>query len=208
MIKSLQLAALAFVLSGATAAPAQDYSAEAVAHNMTGQSRTMKVFVSQGKIRVEPVGALSYEILDTAKQTGYFVIPGKKLAVLQPPAMVLQNGTSYSVGATPCSKVAPPPSPPATCKKLGMDKVNGRPAEKWQLTQGNLKQNFTSTVWVDRQLDAVVKAQSPRGTFALQNLHFGPQSANLFTVPAGFTTKTIAGMQRPVTLKGPSAGTH
>jgi hypothetical protein len=40
-------------------------------------------------------------------------------------------------------------------------------------------------------MDAIVKAQSPRGTFEMQNVHFGPQPASLFAVPAGYTTKNM-----------------
>jgi hypothetical protein len=186
--RSLRLVAAAVALCFATAAQAQDYSAVAVAHNSVGQVKNIKISVSHGKVRVEPVGGPSYEILDTTKREGYFVVPGKKMCLVQPPDMALHNGAPYSVSPNPCEKITTPLDF-AACKKVGTDKINGRATEKWQISQGDPKHPFVSTIWVDRSLDAVVKAQSARGTFEFQDLHIGPQPANLFVIPAGYATQ-------------------
>lgn len=201
MIKVLRLAAAAVAISAATAAQAVEYSAVSVAHNSMGQSRSKKIYFSNGLIRVELEGAPAYEVLDIKKQTGLFIVPGKKLSVVQPAVMAEQNIAAYSVGVSPCAKILATGGV-VNCKKLGVDKLDGRPAEKWELIQVVQGQSYTSTVWVDRLLDAIVKAQSPRGTFEIQNVHFGPQPASLFSVPAGYTTQNM-GPRLPANPSGP-----
>jgi hypothetical protein len=104
--------------------------------------------------------------------------------------MALHNGAPYSVPANPCEKISDRVNL-ATCKKMGADKINGRVTEKWQVSEGDAKQLFATTIWVDRDLDAIVKSQSSRGTLELQNLRIGPQPANLFVLPVGYS------MQKP-----------
>jgi hypothetical protein len=195
VIDRLRLAATSVALCLATAAHAEDYSAVAVAHNSMGQTRNIKIFVSHGKVRVEPQGAPSFELLDTAKREGYFVVPAQKMYLVQPPDVALHNGAPYSVSVNPCEKISDRLNL-ATCKKLGADRINGRVTEKWQVSEGDAKEMFTTTIWVDRGLDAIVKSQSSRGLLELQNLHIGPQPANLFVLPAGYA------MQKP-TLEEP-----
>lgn len=199
MIKGLRFAAAAVAICVTTAAQAVEYSAVSVAHNSQGQSRSRKIYFSNGLIRVEMEGAPAYEILDAKKLTGSFIVPGKKLCVVQPAVMAQQNISAYSVGASPCSKIMATGGI-VNCKRLGTDQLDGRPAEKWELIQVVQGQSYTSTVWVDRLLDAIVKAQSPRGTFEMQNVHIGPQPASLFAVPAGYTTKNMGAPVPPPVL--------
>ena len=196
MIKSLRWAAAAVALCVANAAHAVEFSADSVAHNSVGQTHVSKIYVSNGMVRVEPAGLTSYEILDTAKPAGYFIVPGKKLCVVQPLIMAAHNASAFNVGVTPCIKLMGTGGF-ATCKKLGADKVNGRPTEKWQLIQtgpggtNGMGQSFTSTVWIDRGLGAIVKAESVRGTLEYRNLHMGPQPASLFAIPAGYVKQPM-----------------
>jgi hypothetical protein len=194
--KSLPWAAAAVALSVSSATYAVDFSADSVAHNSTGQTRTIKVYSSNGKVRVEPVGADSYEILDTAKRAGYIIYPQKKLCRVQPQMMAIMNSAAYSVAANPCVKISLSGGL-ATCKRLADDKVNGRATERWEVTRvspggkNNMGLSYTLTVWVDRGLGAIVKSQGPRGILEYQNLRIGPQSPNLFAVPAGYKTEQI-----------------
>jgi hypothetical protein len=79
-----------------------------------------------------------------------------------------------------------------TCKKLGPDKVGGRPATKWQMTE---KDGARSTVWMDDALVVMLRHESDQGTVELQNLKEGPQPDALFQVPADFkVVQPSAGM--------------
>ncbi len=198
MIKGLRSAAVAAVLIVSTAAQAADFSAETVARNSLGQTRTSKLYISNGKVRVEPQGAPSYELLDAKAKTGYFVFPAKKTYIVQPQRMAMYNAASFSIAATPCINLMATGGI-ITCKSLGPDKINGRVTEKWEVTQtgpgpkgpAGPSLSFTSTVWVDRGLNTIVKAQSARGSLQYQNLKLGPQPANLFALPAGFKQEAM-----------------
>ena len=176
--------AIVAVLTASTA-EAQEFSADAVAHNKLGHTATLKVFMENKKIRIEPVGGPSYEILDLAGPHGWFVNPSKKAYIVQDAAAIKNNSAAYAVDSNPCDNISTPDAP-AKCAKIGMDKVNGRDAEKWTITQSFMGRTSTSTVWVDRSLHSLVKSASNFGTFELINLKFGAQPASLFELPAGF----------------------
>ncbi|MGD0189601.1 MAG: hypothetical protein ABSD74_02550 [Rhizomicrobium sp.] len=187
-----------FVVSGG--ANAAEFSATTVAKNSEGQVHTSKIYYSNGKVRIEPQGAPNYIILDTAAKTGFIVLPAKKVFILEPKMMATYSAATFSVGVNPCVNLAPTGGI-ITCKNLGADKINGRPTEKWQVTQtgpggtNGTGMSLISTVWVDRGMGTLVKAQSPRGTLDYQNVHFGPQAANLFAVPTGFKKQDMPAPQ-------------
>lgn len=167
---------------------AQEFSADGVARNSHGQSETSKIYVEHAKVRVEPVGSPSYELLDTAQVTGHFVVPKKKLVIDQPAELAGGSVAPYDIGENPCDRMtARPGSPGPSCRKLGTEPVNGRPAEKWQVDQTVDGKHDISTMWVDRELRTAVKSQSTHGTYQLLNIHFGKQPDALFVIPDGYT---------------------
>jgi hypothetical protein len=192
--------AAGLVVSGV--AQSAEFSANTIAKNSDGQVHTSKIYFSNGKVRIEPQGAPNYIVLDTAAKTGFVVLPTKKIYMVEPKMMATYSAATFSVGATPCMNLAPTGGI-ITCKKLGPDKINGRPTEKWEVTQTGPdpkggQMSLISTVWVDRGLGTLVRAQSPRGTLDYQNVHFGPQAASLFAVPAGFTKQDMSAPAAPV----------
>lgn len=69
-----------------------------------------------------------------------------------------------------------------TCKKLGVETVNGYVCDKWQFTGKD-----SQTVWIAQQLHFPIKTQSEDGgTVEFTNIKTGPQDASLFQVPAGY----------------------
>lgn len=71
----------------------------------------------------------------------------------------------------------------ARCRKVGAEKVAGRPAVKWEVGEGPLVQRL----WVDRELRVVLRRQV-RGvdTVLARRVRVGPQPAGLFEVPRGY----------------------
>ena len=170
---------------------AQEFSADAVAHNSRGNTMTMKVYVENKRIRVEPVGGPSYEIIDLDGPHGWFVKPSKKAYIVQDANSIKKNSAAYVVASNPCDNVSTPEAP-AKCVKVGTDKVNNRDTEKWTITQTFMGQTGTSTVWVDRGIHSLVKSSSKFGNFELTNLKFGPQPDTLFALPAGYKEYPMA----------------
>ena len=76
------------------------------------------------------------------------------------------------------------PPPHFTCRDLGSESVNGRPARKWTVTSDHPAE--TSTIWLDDRLHIVSKSEDTGGGMEMRNIHEGPQSAALFEAPAGY----------------------
>ncbi len=78
-------------------------------------------------------------------------------------------------------------------KLIGKETIEGRPAEKWELTTTAPNQQPNSTFqWYDPELKLAVREEFPGGYVSeLKNVRVGPQADDLFTVPAGYTRKTL-----------------
>ncbi len=69
-----------------------------------------------------------------------------------------------------------------TCKKVGVETVNGYVCDKWELTG---KEN--ETLWMSQQVHFPIKTVTSDGSSTeFTNIKQGPQDASLFTVPAGY----------------------
>jgi hypothetical protein len=180
----------------AVAARAQEFSATGVAHDTTGHVVKSKIYMSGSKVRLDPQEIVSaneqaYGILDLAQRTSIVINPNLKTYTQQSPIQARQSLQFYATGA-------PPPCPPAgaTCKDDGPDMVNGRGAEKWEISQSMQGQALLTRVWVDTKLHVWSKVEVMAGTAIvmsneLQDIHEGPQPASLFVIPAGFREMTI-----------------
>jgi hypothetical protein len=87
--------------------------------------------------------------------------------------------------------------PHFACQSLGADTVNGRPADKWQLTYK--RTGKIGYAWVDPHLHYLVKMQDPAAqtTMQVRDVKEGPQSASLFTIPTGYTKMDPPAPPRP-----------
>jgi hypothetical protein len=74
--------------------------------------------------------------------------------------------------------------PGETCKMLGIETVNGRACERWEVTRKN---SSKTTAWIDQKLHFPIKMQRVDGSVTeITNIKEGPQDASLFTVPAEY----------------------
>jgi hypothetical protein len=73
-------------------------------------------------------------------------------------------------------------------KYVGMDNVDGRKAEKWEMvTKAPNQPPMRSFQWYDPQLKMVIRQEFPGGfTSELTNIRVGKQPEHLFTMPAGY----------------------
>lgn len=80
-----------------------------------------------------------------------------------------------------------------TCKNLGVEQVNGRSCDHWQITNKNGK---VSNVWVDHKLHFPIKTVSEDSTWQLTNIKEGEPDASLFQIPPGYQKMDIGGMMQ------------
>jgi hypothetical protein len=71
-----------------------------------------------------------------------------------------------------------------TCKKLGVEQVNDRTCDHWQITD---KKGKVSNVWIDQKLHFPIKSVSEDSTRELSNIEEGEPDASLFQIPPGYT---------------------
>ena len=102
-------------------------------------------------------------------------------------------------GMAPSIKPFTDPSNPcaseagATCKNLGVEEVNGRSCDHWQITDKNGK---VSNAWIDQKLHFPIKSVSQDTTFQLTNIKEGDQPASLFEIPPGYQKMDIGQMMQ------------
>jgi len=94
---------------------------------------------------------------------------------------------------------SPSPSNPCageegtTCKNLGVEQVNGRTCDHWQITD---KKGKVSNVWIDQKLHFPIKAVSEDSTLTLTNIKEGEQEASLFQILPGYTKMDMSSMMQ------------
>lgn len=71
----------------------------------------------------------------------------------------------------------------ATCKNLGVEQVNGRACDHWQIAD---KDGRITNSWIDQKLHIPIKSVSEDGTLELTNIKEGEAEAVLFQIPAGY----------------------
>ncbi len=71
----------------------------------------------------------------------------------------------------------------STCKNLGVEEVNGRSCDHWQITDKNGK---VTNAWVDQKLHFPIKSVNEDGTWELTNIKEGEADASLFQIPADY----------------------
>jgi len=188
-------AALLVTCAFAVAARAQEFSAIGVARDTTGNVVKSKVYMSGKKVRADPektgtANEEAYTILDLVQRTATVVNMGQKIYTQQSPAQARQSLQFYASGGSPC------PPAGATCKDDGSETLNGRNAEKWEISQSLQGQTLLTRVWVDTKLHVWTKVEVMAGATLvlsneLQDIHEGPQPASLFVIPAGFREMTV-----------------
>jgi hypothetical protein len=88
-------------------------------------------------------------------------------------------------GGNPCAGT---PAKNVTCRKARSERVNGRLADLWEVEFKVGDRKLVSRQWVDRQLGAWVRWVTYEGrTVDVVDLRVGPQPADLFRVPKGYT---------------------
>ena len=80
-----------------------------------------------------------------------------------------------------------------TCKKVGVEQVNGRTCDHWQITD---KSGKVSNVWIDQKLHFPIKAVGEDSTWELSNIQEGEPSASLFQIPSGYTKMDMGSMMQ------------
>ena len=182
------------------AALAQDFSADSVVRDPSGGILRGKVYRASNMYRVEAVSPAANAtdpaivIVDVASEVSYLIDDQQKIIMVSHGRAAL-NRISIAVPADGdlCARLAKSASQNASCRSLGEDTLNGRPAVKWEMTESFNGQTATQYVWVDPKLGAAIRVDAGRATRELQNIQEAPQPARLFAIPADYRRIDLGG---------------
>jgi hypothetical protein len=188
-VSLISLASLA-VLNLATlpAACAQDFAAEIDEFVSAGQApHVTQVYAGHGMRRIESSWDGNITLVDLNKET-VSIFNNRHPGVIQVPLKNLGDATkALLAGVNPCNVTyVSGHMGSSTCKKVGEEEVNGRSAEKYEISMTMGSMTTTWHDWIDVSLRIPVKNELNGKTgLEVRNLRETPQPANLFELPAG-----------------------
>jgi hypothetical protein len=200
MVKQRLFAAFAVCIVALLSVPAlaqmpQPFSADFSRTSANGNVHVKgKFFVSAPKMRMEMADSGQQEaagafgvrttiITDVTTKMAYMLMPEPQMYIDMPldpnDAMMQRMPKLQYFAGDPCTGRTD-----ATCKKLGTEAINGRPCDKWEVTE---KSGNKETLWMDQKIHFPIKSQTAGGTTSeFTNIQEGAQDPALFKVPAGY----------------------
>lgn len=193
---------LIFWLAGATAFAQVDFSADIV--NLSAASNTFhtRIFSTKDKLRFQGEDKSgrtnSIMIVNLASRTSIVLMPQQHQYVENKRAQIPGQGVPFFQAKNVEDACGEWQSITHTekgrCRKVGHDMVNGRDAVKYEVAPG---QGNTAPIWIDTKLHVPVKWQNAVSAGELRNIQEGPQRAQLFEIPAGYTKRAYGSPTKP-----------
>jgi Domain of unknown function (DUF4412) len=162
-------------------------------HDMEG-----KIYVASSHMRMnmDSAGHQTAMITDFATKTVDILMPQQQMYMeYKAGAMPARGPGSGTRDLKPYDPENPCASQPdVTCKKIGVEDVNGRSCDHWEITD---KQGRVANIWIDQKLHFPIKTVSQDSTMTLTNIKEGEPDASLFQIPAGYHKMDMSGMLPP-----------
>ena len=148
IISSLMI--LLITSATAMAGPGQvEFSADVVQSMPQQESRQGRIYVGNDLVRTDITvnGKTMVQIIDMKQQTAYMIDPGQKSYMERKagPGEMMPGESVAAKDANPCAGMQN-----LTCRKLGVESVNGRPAEHWELENTAQGQAGKMEIWLDQ----------------------------------------------------------
>ena len=160
--------------------------------NITGASGSStdlkgKLYVSGGAMRMEmatPQGQ-SITITDFAHKIAYTLIPAERMYIEHPIEISRRRRPPGWADLKPLTDPANPCSGEqgTRCKKLGVEEINGRVCDHWQLTERN---GVTSEIWIDQKIHFPARVTKQQATWQLSDIREENPGPDLFQVPGDY----------------------
>jgi len=162
IISSLTI--LLFTSATAIAGEGQiELSADVVQSMPQQESRQGRLYVGNDQVRTDITvgGKTMIQIIDIKRQTAYILDPGQKSYMERKagPAELSPGGGSAAKEANPCAGMQN-----LACHRVGVESVNGRPAEKWELENTVQGQSGKMVIWLDQVRHIPIRQLLPDGT--------------------------------------------
>jgi hypothetical protein len=194
-MQTLRTLVLAFVVAAspllaAAQMPSSDaeFAADFVQSGPGGQSSEGRIYVSEGRMRIEMQDGEIVQIVDPTAGRSYVVFPERKQYMEQ--RLPAQAAGSESM--SPCAG-----RPGWTCKKVGTKKLFGRKAEHWVFEGEREGRSVVEHHWIDAERGLALK-QDLGGGMTMENRIVGTEILNGRMVEKWRQIVTVPG-QEPMT---------
>lgn len=187
--KPLRIVALlsaAVVVSATVSAQAQtpgvQFSAEMLTHGPDAPPTTGKMFVGDGRVRIEMVqdGREIVRISDHQRRMDWVLFPEQKNYIEHAASQGVEVNAAPAVQPSaetnPCTGLQN-----VTCQRIGEEAVAGRPAIKWEMLVTRDGKTLTGTQWLDVERGLPLKYQMPNGQ-SMELTMLGSETLNGRTV--------------------------
>jgi hypothetical protein len=152
---------------------AQEFSADIVTTGREGSFRG-RINTAKDKIRMEQQGSIVISRLD--RNVTWILMPGEKMYMEQKLEPRNIAGVMNEVPGQ------------VERESLGEEMIDGRMTNKYRVTYNQGGESAVMFVWTTKDSNIPVKTMAEDGSWSMEykNLKEGPQSADLFEIPAGY----------------------
>ena len=155
-----------------------------------------KIYLGGTRMRIEMANPEQESIVinDMANKTTDVLLPPQHMYMEFKGENMLHRGPDLSDlkpvvdPNNPCSR-----QEGSTCKKIGVETVNGRTCDHWHVTDKNGK---AGDLWIDQKLLFPVRGVDKDTTWNLTNIREGEPSASLFVIPPGYQKMDMGSMMQ------------
>lgn len=166
-------------------ASAIEFSADTIM-SASGRAVKGKIFMKDKKMRMESQGMPGYNIMRSDKNLTWMVMPASK---------------SYmEMKADPSNAPKTDEKIPGeiTRKKIGSEKIDGHPADKYEITYKHQGKTDKIYQWMATDIRFPIKTAAVDGSFTQEykNIKMGGQPDSLFEVPSGYKKMPMPAMPK------------
>ena len=151
------------LLTSASAVAGQnqvEFSADFIQSMPQQESQQGKIYLGNEQVRTEVTvsGETMVQIIDMKQQTAYMLDPEQQSYREHKAGPEEMMPESAAKDANPCAGMQN-----LSCNKIGVESINGRPAEKWELASTDQEQSGKLLIWLDQERHIPVRQIFPDG---------------------------------------------
>lgn len=160
---ALAVLGAAAVLTARVEAGTVQFSADMVRHGPDGQTTSGKMYVGDGRVRMEmsQQDKKVVRITDQKRGMEWILFPDQKNYLERgggPGAPNAPTAAPPSAETDPCAGMQG-----LTCRRVGVEDVGGRPAVKWEMSMSEQGETLTGAQWLDQERGIPLKSVMPNG---------------------------------------------
>jgi len=138
-----------------------EFSADMIQRGPEGNTATGRMYVGEGRMRVEMSrqGKELVRITDQEEGVEWILFPEQRRYIRYAAGQQMAQTMGALEGKdTPCAGM-----PGFECRQLEQGKIQGRPAIKWEITGSHQGKSYTSTQWIDAERGIPLMQELPNG---------------------------------------------